>query len=207
MTRYILFPVLLCNLLTSLNLYAEVGDVTLVEKLKKGGYVILVRHAIASNSQQDTDFKNLTYCKTQRNLTEAGRKQAAAIGKAYRALELPTGTIYSSFFCRCVDTANLAFGKPETLLELSSFMRETDEEQKRRVKEMNRLLKTPPAPNTNNILVAHSIMSFRASSTQLYQGQAAVFLPLPDGRFQFVDFIAPKRWQRMLDAVMEEEDL
>jgi len=207
MTRYILFPVLLCNLLTSLNLYAEVGDVTLVEKLKKGGYVILVRHAIASNSQQDTDFKNLTNCKTQRNLTKEGQKQAAAIGKAYRSLNLPTGKIYSSFFCRCVDTANLAFGKPETLLELSSFMRETDEEQKRRVKELNRLLKTPPEPNTNNILVTHSIMLFRASSAKLYEGQAAVFLPLPDGRFQFIDFIAPKRWQRMLETITEDDEM
>lgn len=186
---------------------AEVSDVSLVKKLRQGGYVILVRHSIASNTQVDTDFKNLTNCKTQRNLTEEGRELAAAIGKAYRSLNLPTGKIYSSFFCRCVDTANLAFGKPETLLELSSFMRETDEEQKRRVKELNRLLKTPPEPKTNNILVTHSIMLFRASSTRLYEGQAAVFLPLPDGRFQFIDFIAPKRWQRMLDAITEDDDM
>lgn len=202
--RKILFGYLLFAFMPSIAA-AEIDDATLVEKLRQGGYVILVRHAIASNTQRDTDFKNLSNCETQRNLTQAGRQQAAAIGKAFKALRIPTGKIYSSLFCRCIDTAELAFGKPEPLLDISSFMRESDEEKDRRVNVIKHMLGTPPADKTNTILVTHSYMLFSASNVRLMEGQAAVFLPLGKNQFQLVDHISDNRWQQMREAVSSDE--
>lgn len=205
MFRYVL-TILFFIALTPFSAHAEIDDSTLVEKLKQGGYVILVRHAIADTTTRDTDFINLDNCDAQRNLTKAGRNQSISIGKAYKALEIPTGKIFSSKFCRCKDTAKLAFGEPETLLGLSSFMNETSSEKERRVNVIKRLLGTLPPAKSNNILVTHSHMLFRASNIRLVEGHAAVFLPQQDEKFQFVDFIADKRWGRMLESVTEEDD-
>lgn len=181
--------------------FAQLDNAELVEKLRQGGYVILVRHAIASNTEQDTDFKNLDNCDAQRKLTPAGHQQAIAIGEAFRALQIPTGKIYSSLFCRCLDTAELAFGKPEPLLDISSFMQETEAEKTRRVNVIKRMLATPPADHTNTILVTHSQLLFRASNIRLQEGHAAVFLPQGNDQFQFVDRISDLRWQQLWETV------
>ena len=62
----------------------------LVEALRRGGYVLYFRHAATDFSQSDTDTRNLANCRTQRNLTKAGREDARAIGRAIRALRIPT---------------------------------------------------------------------------------------------------------------------
>jgi len=202
--RKVLFICLLFAFMPGM-VVAEIGDATLVKKLQQGGYVILVRHAIASNSQRDTDFENLSNCETQRNLTQAGRQQAGAIGNAFKALQIPSGKIYSSLFCRCIDTAELAFGKPEPLLDLSSFVRESGEEKNRRVNVIKHMLGTPPADNTNTILVTHSYMLTQASNVRLMEGHAAVFLPQGNNQFQLVAQIPDNRWQQMWEAVSSDE--
>ncbi len=64
---------------------------SLVERLRRGGFVIYFRHASTDFSQVDSDLVNLDNCATQRNLTDAGRAQAAAIGEAMHTLAIPIG--------------------------------------------------------------------------------------------------------------------
>jgi phosphohistidine phosphatase SixA len=47
----------------------------------------------------------------QRNLTDAGRADARAIGAAIRALGIPIGRVLASPFCRTRETAELIFGR------------------------------------------------------------------------------------------------
>ena len=70
------------------------------------GTVIFLRHAQAPGIGDPKNF-DLDNCQTQRNLDEPGRQQAVAIGKRIAAAKLNLAGIYSSEWCRCLETARL----------------------------------------------------------------------------------------------------
>ena len=61
----------------------------LLPELRKGGYVLFIRHPKTNPDQADTDPLNLENVKAQRHLSDDGRKQAKALGDAFRALKIP----------------------------------------------------------------------------------------------------------------------
>src|SRR5438552_12720025 len=76
--------------------------------LAKGGHVALVRHGNAPpGSGGDPPGFKIDDCATQRNLDEKGRAQAKALGDAFRTHGVRVDEIYSSPWCRCMDTARL----------------------------------------------------------------------------------------------------
>ena len=83
----------------------------LVDALKQGGHVILLRHMATEPVTPDPDLFDLSDCSTQRALSEKGRSQAVLMGKAFRKLGIPFGEILSSPYCRCQETGKLAFGR------------------------------------------------------------------------------------------------
>lgn len=82
----------------------------LLAALQRGGYALLVRHAQTEPGIGDPPGMRLDDCGTQRNLSAAGREQARAIGAAVRSRAIPVAAVRSSQWCRCLDTARLAFG-------------------------------------------------------------------------------------------------
>lgn len=61
-------------------------------------------------------------CSTQRNLSAEGRAQSRAIGDLFRANGISSAAVYSSQWCRCLDTARLlGLGKVVPLELLNSF--------------------------------------------------------------------------------------
>jgi phosphohistidine phosphatase SixA len=81
----------------------------LAARLKAGGVVIAFRHALAPGTFDPPGFK-LDDCRTQRNLNDEGRAQAVRIGQWFREHRLTPAQVRSSPWCRCLDTAGLAFG-------------------------------------------------------------------------------------------------
>src|SRR3954452_15796974 len=79
--------------------------------LKEGGQVVLIRHALTTPGAGDPPGMQLDDCSTQRNLSEEGREHARQLGAAFRARSISVGRVLSSPWCRCMDTAQLAFGK------------------------------------------------------------------------------------------------
>ena len=79
--------------------------------LKRGGNVILIRHAATDPGFGDPPGFTLDDCRTQRNLSAAGREDARRLGEIFRRHRIPLGAILSSRWCRCQDTAQLAFGR------------------------------------------------------------------------------------------------
>src|SRR5882724_162172 len=75
--------------------------------LRNGGYVLFIRHPKTNPDQADTDPLHLDNIKAQRQLSHEGRKQAKALGEAFRALKLPIGKIISSKFYRAQEAAGL----------------------------------------------------------------------------------------------------
>ena len=82
--------------------------------------VVLVRHASTEPGLGDPAGFVLSQCHTQRNLSEAGRAQARAMGAWFARHGLPVQSVLSSQWCRCLDTAQLAFGRVQAWPALNS---------------------------------------------------------------------------------------
>ncbi len=169
----------------------------LVDALRGGGYVVYFRHAATDSSQADTDRENLERCDTQRNLSAEGRRMARDIGQAFRALGIRVGKVISSPYCRAVDTAELAFGRPEKSAALYFAIGADREERVRLSAELRRMLATAPAAGTNTVLVSHHANLKEATGLwPKREGDAHVFRPRPGGTFDHVGEAGPDDWSR-----------
>ena len=80
----------------------------LINELKNGGKIIFIRHALAPGGGDPENFDILN-CNTQRNLNEVGREQAKQIGNFFDKKKIPIKEVISSEWCRCKETASIAF--------------------------------------------------------------------------------------------------
>jgi Histidine phosphatase superfamily (branch 1) len=87
--------------------------------LRQGGVVVAFRHALAPGTFDPPHFK-LGDCSTQRNLSAEGREQARRMGAWFAAQGLRPDSVRSSPWCRCMDTATLAFGAAQPWEALAS---------------------------------------------------------------------------------------
>jgi len=168
----------------------------LVEQLKSGGLVLVLRHAATDQSKQDEDPVDLADCTTQRNLSAEGRAQAREIGSGVRRLHLRIGTVLTSRFCRTRETARLAFGrgKVEPAL-LNTINAAHDAAWRAQIRAARSLIGTRPAAGTLTVLVTHGIVVSDATALTLEEGETLVFRPLRNGRFRLVGRIAPDDWK------------
>jgi phosphohistidine phosphatase SixA len=101
---------------------AAAADDPLLDRLRAGGLVLLMRHASTDPGTGDPPGFRPDDCATQRNLSEAGRAQARQIGARLRAGRVPVDRVLTSRWCRCRDTAELLeLGPPEHFEPLDSF--------------------------------------------------------------------------------------
>jgi len=118
----------LCLLLPFAAARAETGEAALWAALRDGGHVALIRHALAPGTGDPPGFR-VDDCATQRNLSAAGRAQARAIGERFRANGIATAAIFSSQWCRCLDTAReMGLGEAVAFPGLNSFFADRGEE-------------------------------------------------------------------------------
>lgn len=89
--------------------------------LRAGACVLLLRHAQTEPGIGDPAGFRLDQCSTQRNLSDEGRAQARRIGQWFTTRGLQPSAVRSSAWCRCQDTAKLAFGRHEVWPALNSF--------------------------------------------------------------------------------------
>lgn len=76
---------------------------------RQGGWVMLMRHERTEAGIGDPPGFRLGDCRTQRNLSAEGRAGATALGQRLRQAQVPLAAVFSSAWCRCTDTARLAF--------------------------------------------------------------------------------------------------
>ena len=92
----------------------------LINQLEDGEKLIFIRHAYAPGSGDPSNF-NLNDCTTQRNLSEEGRKQAQKIGDFFETNKIKIEKVFSSEWCRCKETAEIAFEDYSIKNFLNSF--------------------------------------------------------------------------------------
>ena len=91
--------------------------------IKEPNHFVIMRHALAPGTGDPQNFK-IEDCSTQRNLSDEGREQAKAIGKRLREHGIDSIKVYSSQWCRCLETAKLlGIGDVEESPLLNSFFR------------------------------------------------------------------------------------
>ena len=123
--KKILFPLLL---LFSLNSFGNPKAKKLIPSLLKKNNFAMIRHSIAPG-MGDPDFFKLRDCKTQRNLSKEGREQSVKIGKLFKKHISIKANMYSSQWCRCLETAKLMnLGEVKELPFLNSFFRNFEKE-------------------------------------------------------------------------------
>ncbi len=149
--------------------------------LREGGKIVLIRHAVTDPGVGDPPGFRLDTCSTQRNLSAAGRKEAERLGAAFRAQRVPVARVLASPWCRCVDTARIAFGgsTPEPALgNLFTHSQNTAQQQAA----FKVLANTPPRDG-NLILVTHGATI--AAFTGINPGTAETVIGNldKDGRF------------------------
>ncbi|MEO1199799.1 MAG: histidine phosphatase family protein [Pseudomonadota bacterium] len=71
----------------------------------------MIRHTSAPDTGQEFTNVRLDDCSTQRLLSEKGRREAEQLGREYRRARVNVARVLSSQWCRCLDTARLAFGE------------------------------------------------------------------------------------------------
>jgi broad specificity phosphatase PhoE len=150
--------------------------------VKGGGQVIFVRHAITTPGVGDPPNMRLSDCSTQRNLTDAGRSHARRVGEAVRARAIPVDRILSSPWCRCLETARLAFGPPETWAPLGNLFGRPEN----RAEQVQALqaLASEPRTGGNLVLVTHG--STIAALTGINPDPAEMLVVTPQGTGRFV---------------------
>ena len=92
----------------------------LLNQLGEGGKLIFIRHAYAPGGGDPDNF-NLNDCSTQRNLNKEGRDQAKYIGEFFKKNSIKIEKVLSSEWCRCKETAEIAFKDFSTISFLNSF--------------------------------------------------------------------------------------
>ena len=91
------------------------------QALRSGGHFALLRHAVAPGTGDPPNFA-IGLCATQRNLSDEGRDQARQIGDRFRDNNILSARVFSSQWCRCLETAKLLeLGPVEELPALNSF--------------------------------------------------------------------------------------
>lgn len=88
--------------------------------LRAGGCAVLFRHAATEPGIGDPPNFRLNDCSSQRQLSDSGRDQSRRIGQWFKAQALQARSVHSSAWCRCRETALLAFGEHTVLPALNS---------------------------------------------------------------------------------------
>lgn len=177
-----LFCLVLCLcLLGHLTPLSTAAEQDLWQALKQGDSFALIRHAMAPGTGDPPNF-NIDNCATQRNLSENGRNQARNIGKRFRENGIHKAEVYSSRWCRCLETAALLDLGPVRELEiLNSFFRrfENREKQTAALKSWigEKEIRTPL------ILVTHQVNI--TAFTQIFPASGEMVVVRKDGQDKF----------------------
>ena len=149
--------------------------------LKGGGQVVLIRHTITTPGVGDPTGFRLEDCATQRNLTDEGRGHAKRIGEAFRARAIPVGRVLSSPWCRCVETARLAFRKSAPSAALGNLYGRP-EKHAEQVEQMKALAAAPPKDG-NLVLVSHGSTISALTGVSPAPGEMVIVTPQGNGSF------------------------
>ncbi len=173
-----------------LSISAPLKAAQVADAMRAGGVAILIRHATAPGTFDPPGFR-IDDCATQRNLSTEGRAEAQRIGSHLKSLGLKPGEVLTSQWCRCRDTASLAFGTARDWPALNSFIsaRESEAAQVAEVRARIARIKPGEAPL---VLVTHQVMVTAISGIYPQSGEAVVVAPEKKGGIRVIGSVKPE---------------
>lgn len=145
----------------------------LVDRMKAGGHVLMIRHAYAPGSGDPANFK-IGDCSTQRNLNDQGRDQARQIGIWLRNRGIGSARVYSSQWCRCLATAeNIGLDTVVELPALNSFY-ERPRDREPNLAALREFLSQQPADGKLIIMVTHYVTIAGITDAGVSSGEGMV---------------------------------
>lgn len=177
-----------CLLLLAAMLAPQAGaaeeERSLWQAVARGGHVLLMRHAQAPGGGDPAGFQ-LEECATQRNLNSEGKDQARRIGEAFRRAGVTQAQVFSSRWCRCLETGRLlTLGKVTPLPALDSFFEHADREHTQTSQTLAWIkaadLSTPL------VLVTHQVNITALTGIFPVSGEIIVARAMPDGKLRVV---------------------
>jgi len=152
--------------------FARADEPAAWSALAAGGHTLVLRHAATDPGIGDPPGFRRDDCATQRNLSADGRAQAQAIGERLASRGVSIGAVLSSRWCRCLDTARLAFGRVEGWAPLDSFFgdRTTEPDRTREVLERANRWRGPGTL----VMVTHQMNIAAATGESTATGEGVV---------------------------------
>jgi len=157
-------------------------------RLAGGGHVVLLRHAATVPGIGDPPGFQLAACATQRNLSPDGREDARRLGAVLRREGVPVADVLSSRWCRCLDTARLAFGRVKPVQMMDSMFQDDDAGRQRKLAELRRYLAAFKGPG-NLVLVTHDVNIRALVGQYVNQGDMLIAVANPDGSLRVTDTV------------------
>ncbi len=152
----------------------------------RNGAIVLLRHAQAPGIGDPPGIR-VGNCSTQRNLSEAGRAQSCLIGEAFRTRGVTVGRVLTSQWCRCRETAELAFpGQVNDEPAFNSFF-ETRNNEPAQTDAARAILKAWSGPGVL-VVVTHQVNITALTGATSGSGEGTV-VQLSDGKLTVVGSI------------------
>lgn len=165
------------------------------EALRRGGYVIYFRHTSTDFSKNDAEMKSFEDCARQRNLTDAGRAEARAIGEAMKRAAIPIGDVLASPYCRTMETARLIFGRATAANTVRGGPATAEGD---RYLDLKSLFARKVAPGTNLAIASHgNPFHAVAGPPYLAEGEAAIVAPGGSNGFTVVARVRMHDWDAL----------
>jgi phosphohistidine phosphatase SixA len=155
----------------------------LANAMQDGQHVLLMRHADAPGYGDPQGYQ-LTQCSTQRNLGESGKKQAKAIGEWLNKQGITKAQVYSSPWCRCLDTATLLNkGSVIQKAALGSFFDDMSQA-KKQTEDLTKLIQAERIqhPKSPIIMVTHHVNIESLTGKILNSGDMILVKVNPSGK-------------------------
>lgn len=175
-------------LLLLLTTPLAMADEAVWETLAEGGYVVMMRHALAPGTGDPANFQ-LDDCSTQRNLNDTGREQSRQTGAAFQDRQIPIAKVYTSQWCRCRETAELlGLGPVEDLPPLNSFFSNRSQRDPQTAA-LREYLAGMALGEQNAIMVTHFVNISALTGQGVSSGEMVVIEPHEDGSISVVGSI------------------
>ena len=160
------------------------ADEALWAQLRSGGFVVFIRHGLTDPGVGDPPGFKLGDCKTERMLSAAGRAEAKRVGEAFRREQVPVAQVLSSEWCRCRDTATIAFGTYEVWPALNNLFGRPQnvEAQRRAMLERASRFRGPG----NLVLVTHGSTVVPVAGVSPGTAEMVVMKPAGPGKLELV---------------------
>lgn len=165
--------------------------------LARGGYVIYLRHGRTHYDQIEMERNNrargsfdLARCETQRQLSDEGRAELRAAGAQFRLAGVALDGIFSSRYCRAIESAAFFVDNASATEKLSGEGNVgKDPAQKARTVSF---LSMRPAAGRNHFMMAHGGIFWEATGFSIQEAHAVLLDP--DNLKVIVARVAPAEW-------------